>query len=86
MTEQAIGSSDLIIIFSNQDTVDIQFPHCDTLVISTQVSNSLVRRVMVDAGTNVDDIFWDTLQQLKVDKKLVKPSRALLTEFEGTKT
>lgn len=48
--------------------------------------NSFVRRVMVDARNNVNDILWDTLQQLKVDKKLVKPSRELLTKFEGTET
>lgn len=50
------------ISFSKEDTVGIQFPHRDTLLISTQVSNSLIRRVMIDAGSSADIIFWDTFQ------------------------
>lgn len=41
---------------------------------------------MIDAGSSIDVIFWEAFQQLKIEKKLVKPSRAPLTAFEGTET
>ena len=86
MTERVACSSDPVISFSKHDTIGIQFPHRDALVISVQVADSLVRRVMIDAGSSADVIFWEAFQQLKVEKKLIKPSRAPLTAFEGTET
>lgn len=86
VTEQAISSSNPVINFSKQDFIGIQFPHRDALVISTQVANNLIRRVMIDVGSSSDVIFWEAFQQLKVEKKLVKPSKAPLTTFEGTET
>lgn len=46
-----------IISFSRKDPEGIQFPHEDTLVISTLIQDCLVRRVMIDPGSNADIIF-----------------------------
>ncbi|XP_024172011.1 uncharacterized protein LOC112178021 [Rosa chinensis] len=75
-----------VISFSASDTIGIQFPHRDALIISTQIADALVRRVMVDAGSSADVIFWEAFEQLGLDKTLIHPSRAPLTAFEGSET
>lgn len=35
---------------------------------------------MIDVGSSSDVIFWEAFQQLKVEKKLVKPIKAHLEE------
>ncbi|XP_062009701.1 uncharacterized protein LOC133726207 [Rosa rugosa] len=75
-----------VISFSAADTVGIQFPHRDALIVSTQIADALVRRIMVDAGSSADVIFWEAFEQLGLDKTLIHPSRAPLTAFEGSET
>ncbi|XP_024196298.1 uncharacterized protein LOC112199524 [Rosa chinensis] len=73
-----------VISFSAADTVGIQFPNRDALVVSTQIADALVRRIMVDTGSSADVIFWEAFEQLGLDKTLIHPSRAPLTAFEGS--
>ncbi|XP_024171569.1 uncharacterized protein LOC112177507 [Rosa chinensis] len=73
-----------VISFSAADTIGIQFPHQDALVVSTQIADALVWGIMVDAGSSADVIFWEAFEQLGLDKTLIHPNRAPLTAFEGS--
>ncbi|XP_040374633.1 uncharacterized protein LOC121052815 [Rosa chinensis] len=73
-----------VISFSAADTIGIQFPHRDTLVVTTQIANVLVRRIMVDAGSSANVIFWEAFEQIGLDKTLIR--KAWLTAFEGSET
>ncbi|XP_062016816.1 uncharacterized protein LOC133733177 [Rosa rugosa] len=80
------SSSTSVISFSAADTIGIQFLHRDALVVTTQIADALVRRIMVDAGSSAGVIFWEAFEQLGLDKTLIHHSRAPLTAFEGSKT
>lgn len=52
--------------------------------IKTQVANCLMRRMMIDEGSRAESMFLDAFKQL--NNSHIKPSRAPLNGFEGTKT
>ncbi|XP_064979710.1 uncharacterized protein LOC135622011 [Musa acuminata AAA Group] len=57
--------------------------HDDALVISIQVANAQVKRVMVDTGSYADVLYFDTFRRLSLTKGDLTPMVSALTGFTG---
>ncbi|KAL5861476.1 hypothetical protein ACOSQ4_002772 [Xanthoceras sorbifolium] len=53
------------------------------MVISLQVSNCLVARVMVDSGSSVDILFKDSLDKFNLESSMLNSCTSLLYGFTG---
>jgi len=69
------------ISFSKKETSDLDKPHDDALVISLDVGNCEVQRVLIDTGSSVNLIFMDTLIRMGISKKDVKGALSPLVSF-----
>ena len=50
-----------LITFSDDDTQHVRFPHSDPLVMDVQISNMMVKRVLVDQverSTSYTSLHW----------------------------
>ncbi|KAI5344546.1 hypothetical protein L3X38_012423 [Prunus dulcis] len=74
-----------IISFTQCDLEGIQFPHNDALVITLQIGNSKVKRVMIDSGSSAVVMFWNTFKIMKLDENGIRPNPTLFFAFEGSK-
>ena len=46
------------IVFIEADASCAHNPHEDTLVITVEVANSLIHRLLVDSGSTVNILYW----------------------------
>ncbi|XP_023634363.1 uncharacterized protein LOC111829493 [Capsella rubella] len=69
------------ITFSENETEDLDSPHDDALVITLDVANHEVCRILVDTGSSVDLIFLDTLVRMGIDKSHITGPPAPLVSF-----
>ncbi|XP_009623088.1 uncharacterized protein [Nicotiana tomentosiformis] len=70
------------IISDKSDTDGLAFPHYDALVITLQILDTDVRRVMVDDGSGACIIHSRVLAQMKLEDKIV-PRCITLTGFNN---
>jgi len=69
------------ISFSEEETSDLDKPYDDALVISLDVANCEVQRILIDTGSSVDLIFLDTLVRMGISKKDIKGAPSPLVSF-----
>ncbi|XP_010242100.1 PREDICTED: uncharacterized protein LOC104586531 [Nelumbo nucifera] len=73
----------LSITFTDVDLWGVQTPHDDTLVITAEVANFEMQRIMVDTGSSVDVLFEDAFEKLGIDKERLTPINTPLMGFLG---
>ncbi|XP_010501816.1 PREDICTED: uncharacterized protein LOC104779123 [Camelina sativa] len=61
------------ISFTSEDAKGIQHPHSNPLVIEVAMGNFDVERVLVDTGSTVNVICWQTLEKISVTQEQLKP-------------
>ena len=61
-------------------------PYDDALVITIDVSNYEVARVLIDGGSSVDLIFKDTLKRMGIEEYEIETEQTQLTGFNGSTT
>ncbi|XP_075640470.1 uncharacterized protein LOC142612237 [Castanea sativa] len=71
------------IVFSERDGRDIRQPHDDPLVIMLRVKEFNIHRVLIDNKSSADIIYLPVFQQMKLDKRRIKPFTSLLVSFIG---
>ena len=71
------------IVFSERDDRGIRQPHDDPLVIMLGVEEFNIHWVLIDNGSLVDIIYLPAFQQMKLDKKRIKPFTFPLVSFTG---
>ncbi|XP_016164964.1 uncharacterized protein LOC107607530 [Arachis ipaensis] len=77
------NTSDLEIIF-NQNDIRSASPHLDDpVVISIQIGELLVRKVLLDPSSSADVLFYNTFLKMKISEKLIQPSSGELVGFSG---
>ncbi|XP_010412729.1 PREDICTED: uncharacterized protein LOC104699079 [Camelina sativa] len=71
------------ISFTSEDAKGIQHPHSDPLVIEVSMGDFDVERVLVDTGSTVNVICWQTLDKMGVTPEQLKPESRTLTGYDG---
>ena len=74
-----------VIGFSEDDARRLHHPHDDTLVVSLQIGDYNMHRVLVDNGGSADILYYPAFQQMRIDKERLTPTNAPLVGFGGTK-
>ena len=71
------------IVFSKRDSHNIRQPYDDLLVIMLKVEEFNIHQVLIDNGNSSDIIYLHVFQQMKLDKKRIKPFISPLVSFTG---
>ena len=69
------------IVFSERDGRGIQQPHDDPLVIMLRAEEFNIHRVLINNGSLVDIIYLPAFQQMKLDKKRIRPFTLPMVSF-----
>ena len=71
------------IVFLERDSHGIRQTHDNPLVIMLRVEEFNTHRVLINNGSSVDIIYLPVFQQMKLDKKRIKPFTSPLVSFAG---
>ena len=74
-----------IIGFSEDDARRLHHPHDNALVVSLQIRDYNMHRVLVDNGSSADILYYPAFQQMRIDREWLTPTNAPLVGFGGTK-
>ena len=58
-----------VIGFSEEDARRLHHPHDDVLVVSLQVEDYSMHRVLVDNGSSADILYYSAFQQIRINKE-----------------
>ncbi|CAL9118826.1 unnamed protein product, partial [Musa textilis] len=53
----------------------------DALVITARITNTQVRRIMIDTGSSADVLYSDAFEKLSLIRDALEPMRSALTGF-----
>ena len=56
------------ITFIKTDASWVHHPREDTLVITTKIANSLTHRVLIDSGSTINILYWNTYQKIRLKR------------------
>ena len=69
------------IIFTEQDTQHVHFPHSDLLVVEIQIANMIVKRVLVDTGSSVNILYKSSMERMGLSSKDLEPCNQTIYGF-----
>ena len=72
-----------IVTFYEHETIKLDKPHDDALVIALEVEGIVFLKILVDTGSAVDIISQKTLRSLKQPIPIIKQEATPLASFEG---
>ncbi|GMN67570.1 hypothetical protein TIFTF001_036630 [Ficus carica] len=68
------------IIFHSSEATNLSRPHDDALVLTLNVSNCEVGRILVDNGSSADVFFLSTLREMELSESDIERSTTILTD------
>ena len=71
------------ITFTEEDARHVNFPHNDALVLTAMISNINVHKVLVDNGSAVDILYYETFLKMGLGVDKLKPITTPLYGFTG---
>ncbi|XP_072078104.1 uncharacterized protein [Arachis hypogaea] len=71
------------VTFSSSDYQASDKNSNDPVVISLQVGEPLVKKVLMDPGSSADVVFYSTYQKMKLSDKTLQPSSGEMVDFSG---
>nr|XP_023927593.1 uncharacterized protein LOC112038995 [Quercus suber] len=74
-----------IVGFSEEDARRLHHLHDDALVITLQVGDFNMHRVLIDNGSSVDILYYPAFQQMRTNRKRLILTNAPLVGFGGTR-
>lgn len=74
------------ISFHSSEATCLSRPHDDALVLTLNVSNCEVGRILVDNGSSADVLFLSTLKEMELSESDIETSTTILTGFNGEST
>ncbi|KAL0643276.1 hypothetical protein Bca4012_041566 [Brassica carinata] len=72
-----------IVTFHERETVKLDLPHDDALVIALEIEGDIFSKILVDTGSAVDIISRKTLPSLEQLIPTIKPKPTSLASFKG---
>lgn len=69
------------IYFTNDDSPRGPTPHRDALVIAFDIRGMVIFQVLIDTGTSVNIMYYDTFVKLSMKMDQLKPIRTSLSRF-----
>ena len=75
----------LVIRFSEDDARRLHHPHDDALVVSFQIGDYNMHRVLVNNGSSADILYYPAFQQMRIHREQFTPTNAPFVGFGGTK-
>ncbi|XP_028063062.1 uncharacterized protein LOC114266376 [Camellia sinensis] len=72
-----------IISFFNKDLERIQIPHNDALVVTLRVKDFDIKLILIDQGSSVEIMYYDTFKQMKLEDKDLAPATSPLVGFNS---
>ncbi|CAA7020220.1 unnamed protein product [Microthlaspi erraticum] len=69
------------ISFMDKNASELDIPHLDPLVVTLQVHDYDIAKVLIDTGSTVNLIFLETLDRKGVEQGSIKPTSRPLTGF-----
>ncbi|XP_028062042.1 uncharacterized protein LOC114265419 [Camellia sinensis] len=72
-----------VISFLTRDLECIQTPHNDALVVTLRVRDFDVKRILIDQGSSVEIMYYDTFKQLKLRDIDLAPATSPLVGFNS---
>ncbi|XP_075659096.1 uncharacterized protein LOC142628960 [Castanea sativa] len=73
------------IEFSEGDARRLHHPHDDVLVVTIQVGDYNIHRVLVDNGSSADILYYPAFQQMGIGRERLIPTNAPLVGFGGAR-
>ena len=61
----------------------MHYPHEDSLVVTTKIANSLILRMLMDNGSAVNILYYDTYQKVGLTRADLNPTTSPLYWFSG---
>ena len=74
-----------VIKFSEDDAQRLYHPHDDALVVSLQMGDYNMHRVLVDNDSSADILYYPAFQQMRIDRERLTLTNAPLVGFGGMK-
>lgn len=73
------------IVFFKKDYDDVQFPHNDVVIITLNMENYDIHRILVNNGSSTDVLYYDALLKIGISpEQLVRMSFLLVGFMEDT--
>ena len=61
----------------------MRFPHSNLLVVDVQITNMMVKKVLVDTGSSVNILYKSSLERMKLSIKDLEPCNQTIYGFFG---
>ena len=71
------------MLFTDEDFQEIDLEQDDLMVITVEIVEYAVMKTLVDQGSSVDILFWETFRKLHLKEKDLIPFREQLIGFSG---
>lgn len=75
-----------LITFHSSEVTNLGWPHDDALVLTLNMSNCEVNRILVDNGSSTDVLFLSTLREMEINETEIEKSTRVLVGFNGEST
>ena len=74
------------IVFRSRDAERTEAPTTDPMVISATIGPALVKKILVDSGSSVNILMKKAYDQMRMEPKDLKPTKARIYGFNGSGT
>ncbi|XP_068482612.1 uncharacterized protein [Phaseolus vulgaris] len=71
------------MLFTDEDFQDIDPDHDDPMVITVEIAEYAIMKTLVDQGSSVDILFWDTFKRIHLKEEDIVPFREQIIGFSG---
>ncbi|XP_021768590.1 uncharacterized protein LOC110732912 [Chenopodium quinoa] len=72
------------VVFTEEDTRGIVFPHDDPLVLITKINGADIKRVLVDGGSSANVLFMKAFNEMMIGRQYLTPVSYPVIGFNGS--